>query len=221
MEKQHQGEQPESANARKLDDSVLPEKRPSKIRVIDDDLDERLTTEEWRKRFAQNLDRLLDLLSLSRKDAADETGVAYPTVRRLVSAGISRTDDRSGDDTSKLVKFFCLESIDDLWRSELPARLLTTKHGSQFVKKFRTRLMTTRVAKLAERAEPAYDPLPLLNTALGFPNVGQSAASAPEHQKVQEVLRSRMGPQFRQLIEDYYEFISTSERSSNRKRVNE
>src|SRR5947209_1770732 len=81
---------------------LIPRK---KLRVASE---ERLTTEELKSRFATNLDRLIGLLGITRKQAASDIGITYKLVRRLVSAGVSRADERSKDDVAKIAAFFAL-----------------------------------------------------------------------------------------------------------------
>lgn len=186
-------------------------KAPPKIRVVSTREGERLTTPEWRRRFARNLDRLMEIVGLSRKEAAKESGIDYRMVRRLVSEGVSRGDERSKDELQKLVAFFCLERADDLWRADLLPLLLTTEYGAKFVEKFRPRLLAVRERKLTETLEPPYDPLALLNAALGF-EAGESRHAKPDQRqrKLSAILTSPKAEQFDRLIDDYYEFARSA-----------
>ncbi len=75
--------------------------------------DERLTTDEKKSRFARNFDRLINLIGMSRKAIADEIGIAHKLVLRLVSTGVSRTDERNIEGLTKIAAFFALPSVDD------------------------------------------------------------------------------------------------------------
>lgn len=193
------------------DTPPLPDhlRRPPKMRVIGDE-DERLTTGEWRKRFAQNLDRLLGLVGMSRKQAAEEIGVPYPLVRRLVSAGVSRTDDRGAGELTKIAAYFTLDELDDLWRADLVQTVLHPVRGRAFVEKFRRRLAAERGRRLADSRPPAVDELTLLSRALGIETPGPATLSGPEATKVAAILASPRGATFRLVIDDYYDLTRRS-----------
>jgi len=76
-------------------------------------------SEESRAVFALNLDRLLSMRRLSRKEASDAIGIPYKWLRRAVTHGVSRRDSRSIDALGALARFFGLPAIDDLWRPDL------------------------------------------------------------------------------------------------------
>jgi hypothetical protein len=69
--------------------------------------------------LAQNLDHLLALKGLGRKEAAEAIGVPYKWLRRAVSQGLGRPDQRNAPHLQRLTTFFGLRRIDDLWRPSL------------------------------------------------------------------------------------------------------
>jgi hypothetical protein len=69
--------------------------------------------------LAQNLDRLLTLKGLGRKEAAEAIGVPYKWLRRAVSQGLARSDRRNTARLQSVTAFFGLRKIDDLWRPSL------------------------------------------------------------------------------------------------------
>ena len=69
--------------------------------------------------LAQNLDRLLALKCLSRKEAAQAIGVPYKWLRRTVSKGLAMPDRRNAARVQSVAAFFGLRTIDDLWRPTL------------------------------------------------------------------------------------------------------
>lgn len=191
---------------------VIPGKTPQKageykshIRVIP------LTTSERKAVFARNLDRLIEIVRLSRKDAADETGIDYRVVRRLVTQGVSRADDRGIPDLQRLVKFFCLKEVEELWKVDLLPHLLTTASGTEFVRRFRSQLEARLSQLVAEEASPAYDELALLKVALGQQGMAETTDSE-EYQKIAAILSSAKAEQFRCLIDDYFEFVTRNEK---------
>ncbi len=199
------------------DDNAQPTQRTrSKIKVIPSEEGDRLTTDEWRRRFAHNLDRLLALVGLSRKDAADEIGIPYPMIRRLVSAGTSRTDERIGDEIKKIADFFTLSEVDDLWRADLVQSVLDVEKGRAFIDKFRPRLLAERERRVVEAQEPKLDELSLLNRALGFEVAAPVHLTGPYAGKVATVLNSDKADTFMQLIDDYYELVRRTANSSDR-----
>jgi DNA adenine methylase len=71
------------------------------------------------RRLAQNLDRLLALNGLGRKEAAEAIGVPYKWLRRAVSQGLARPDQRNAARLESVTAFFGLRRIDDLWQPSL------------------------------------------------------------------------------------------------------
>jgi DNA adenine methylase len=69
--------------------------------------------------LAQNLDRLLALKGLGRKEAAEAIGVPYKWLRKAVSQGLARPNQRNADHLQKVTAFFGLTRIEDLWRPSL------------------------------------------------------------------------------------------------------
>ena len=163
------GEQPKKeVTARVVGTTSVPleNRTPPKMRLIS--LDDQLTTEEWRQRFAKNLDDLLRLTGLSRKDAAKAIGIPYTLMRRLVSAGVSRTDERGKDDLMRIADFFTLVDVSRLWRGDLRRLLLDPHEGQAFIQKFRRALRTEWERQSAESHLPKFDELAFLSRALGF-----------------------------------------------------
>lgn len=168
----------------------------------------RLTTEERKKLFARNLDRLISIVGMSRKEIADEIGIQHKLVLRLVSDGVSRLDERSMDDLNMIGNYFALPSIEAFWNTDLLGMVLVS--GSDFVKKFQNRLQKEREKRLANEPARGLDELTLLSRALGF-----ESASPPltGHwaDKVRVILASPKAEQFKRLINDYHELaLSTA-----------
>ena len=114
----------------------------AKIRVID------LTPEDRKEAFAKNLNQLLDVLDLNRKAAAEEIQISYRWVRRVVTSGVSRPDERNKENLDRLVSYFRLPSIEALWTPDLVAALIASELGLRFVEKFGpniSRLVTAQV----------------------------------------------------------------------------
>jgi hypothetical protein len=55
--------------------------------------------------LAQNLDRLLALKGLGRKEAAEAIGVPYKWLRKAVSQGLARPDQRNSDRLQRITEF--------------------------------------------------------------------------------------------------------------------
>jgi hypothetical protein len=162
-----------------------------------------------RQFFAQNLDRLLAVVGLSRKRAAEDLGVPYPLIRRFVSSGISRRDERNADYLEKIASYFGLPDVEALWRADLLPRLLASGEERGFVHNFRSRLEAQRQLWLAKLAEVDRDLLNLVSKALGQDNDHEGAEQFGEDlAKVRTILRSSRAGGFRQLIDDYCEFVS-------------
>lgn len=186
--------------------SVDPSKqKPPKIRVVGPD---RLTTEEMKQRFASNLDRLIGLLGMTRKQAAREIGVPYKLVRRLVSEGVSRTDERSEDDVAKIAAFFVLPDVEDLWRADLLRLVLDSNGPGDFINKFRPRLLAERERRLAEVRLGVQDELGLLSRALGFSDAQPPALTGPYAEQVATILASPRAESFKQVIAAYHELVT-------------
>ena len=182
---------------------VDPTKRkPPRIRVVGQD--ERLTPEERKRRFARNLDLLIGLVGLSRKEVADEIGVKHKLILRLVSAGVGFSDNRNADSMKRIAAYFALPSVDDLWRADLLQLVLPNDYISAFVEKFRPRLLAERQKRLAEERQPSLDELGILSRALGF-EAETSRLTGPLAEKVAAILGSEKAEQFKRLINDYYE----------------
>ncbi len=182
-------------------------KPPSTMRVLPLE-EERLTPSERKQRFASNLDKLLNLLGLSRKDAAEEMEISYPLLRRLATAGVSRIDDLNKANLEVVAGYFGLPYIEDLWRPELWRLVLKPNGPTEFVKLHRKRLDAERKRRVALLRTAAEDELHLLSAALGYEEA--KGPSLPEGcaAKVVAILASSKGKQFQQLIDDYHELIS-------------
>ena len=73
--------------------------------------------DRWRrKRFKENLDRLLTERGLTRKAASDAAKVDYDWLRRAVSRGIAWPDKRSMERLKKLGDKLGLYDVERLWR---------------------------------------------------------------------------------------------------------
>jgi hypothetical protein len=163
---------------------------------------ERLTTEERKKLFARNLDRLISIVGMSRKEVADEIGVQHKLVLRLVSDGVSRLEERNVNHLKMIGDYFELPSTESLWSLDILSMVLVS--GSNFVKKFQTRLQKEREKRLANEPAHGLDEMTLLDRALGF----ESAApllSGPWADKIRTILASPKAEQFKRLINDYHE----------------
>ena len=95
-----------------------------------------LTPEQRKDTFVCNLRQLLDLIGGSRKIAAYQMDVSYRWLRRMVSAGVSRPDERSRTSLQKLAAYFALPNIDALWKPNLVASLIDSEDGKPFVERF-------------------------------------------------------------------------------------
>lgn len=187
-------------------ETVPWDKRPQpKLRVVD--ADERLTAEELKERFAANLDRLIGLVGLTRKDAAREVGIPYKLMRRLVSAGVSRPDERSAENLNRLAAYFALPDVDHFWKGDLLVRLLTTDAGRAFVEKFKDRLLAEREKRLAGARVVGHEELALLGRALGVEDADVPPLTGPYAEKVAVILASAKADTFRRVIDDYYELV--------------
>lgn len=173
-----------------------------KREVVADEV--RLTTEERKRIFADNLDRLIRLVGMTRIQAAEEIDVPYRLVRRLVSMGAGRLDDRTIKSVKKLAEFFTLGSADELWRGNLIVELLSAERPSNFIKRFRAQLLAERERRLAEEGARSHDELSLLSLALGF-EATSPKLTGPYADKVASILASPKAAQFKRLVDDYYE----------------
>jgi len=180
------------------------ERSSPKIRVVGD---ERLTPEELKERFAANLDRLIGIVGLSRKDAAREVGIQYKLMRRLVSAGVSRPDERNVENLNRLADYFGLPDVDIFWQGDLLVRLLTTDDGRRFVEKFRPRLLAEREQRMAGAQVVGHEELALLGRALGFEVAAPAPLTGPYADKVAAILASAKGDTFKRVIDDYFELV--------------
>ena len=101
--------------------------------------DESPSIEELRRIFAQNVDRLLDLIGADRKQAAGKVGVPYKWLWRMATKGITRIDDRHRPNLQKLAEFFLVQSVNDFWQVGLllPAHLHRPPFRDRFTESLR------------------------------------------------------------------------------------
>ncbi len=211
--RKEQAARPATAKA-KQDSSILPgtkdvvpvERKGPRIQAGDAHEEDRVTTDERKRRFARNLERLIGLVGMSRKGVADEIGIKHKLVLRLVSTGVSRTDDRNIETLTKIAAYFALPSVDDLWRADLIRRLLTTNEGEGFVSRFRPRLVAERERRLAELQTSGDDEVALLSRALGFEGT-PPVLTGPLAAKIAAILASPKAGQFKRLIDDYHQLV--------------
>ena len=135
--------------------------------------EERLTPQELKRRFACNLDALLRIIGLTRKDAAQAIGVAYKLLRRLASSGVSFVEDRNTEALTMITNYLALPGVDYLWLADLLPRLLTTDEGRGFVEKFRPLLLAERERRLAGARVVADEEMKLVGRALGVEDADQ------------------------------------------------
>jgi hypothetical protein len=179
-------------------------KRPKPLRVV-----AATTPAELKEQFARNLDGLLQLVGLSRKEAAEEIGVSYKLVRRLASAGVSRIDERNKESLSKIAGFFSLPRIDDLWLQNLIPWLLQSDEGQPFVKKFQSELQRFREEQTRNIEHVDRSQLQLIGEALhGKSQPDDEAAMAAYLERVRTILESDRAEQFESLIDDYFELVT-------------
>jgi hypothetical protein len=174
------------------------------MRVVNE-ADEPQTPEERCERFAINLDRLIVIVGLSRKDAAREIGIAYKLMRRLVSAGVRTFGSRNTESLKKIADYFALPSFLHLWRADLLRGLLTTDEGSAFVEKFRPRLLAERERRVGGARVVGHEELVLLGRVLGVEESEHVPLTGPNANKVASILASPKGDNFQRVIDDYYE----------------
>ncbi len=163
---------------------------------------------ERKQQFACNLDQLLKLVGLSRKEAAEEMDLQYKLIRRLVSAGVSRSDDRNKESLDKIVRYFALTGVSDLWIANLIPWLLGSDEGMGFVSKFRSRLASHREEQLHTAGQIDQEQLRLLGEALGLEAVSVESVVSSYLAKARTILSSDKADQFKQLIDDYHELIA-------------
>ena len=101
--------------------------------------------------FVKNLNQLLDILGKNRKDAAEEIKVPYKWLRRMVSSGTGRKEERNIKNLEKVVQFFRLPRTDDLWRTDLVRWLVSEKTSLDFLKTFEARLKIYYTKKMEQR----------------------------------------------------------------------
>jgi hypothetical protein len=172
----------------------------------------RTTPAERKRWFADNLDRLVNILGLTRKEAAEEIGIPYKLMRRLVSAGVSRVDERNAESLARIVGYFALPGVDLLWRANLLQRLLTAGEGEAFVAKFRDRLLAERERRLAAARVAGHEDVVLVGRAFGLDDTAPAPLSAVDAAKLAAILDSPKADTFRRLIDDYYEMATRTSR---------
>jgi hypothetical protein len=180
---------------------------PSTARVVHSQSGMRLTTEEWKMQFAENFDRLVRLIGLSRRDAAREIGISYPLLKRLITAGVSRTDDRNMKSLTRIASFFGLPNVEALWRDDLVRRLIFSDK-SGFVEKFRERLLAEREKRQEGFGPVRREELALLNRALGCEDTHVPMLTGSNANKVANILASSEADTFQRLIDSYDELVT-------------
>lgn len=203
--------QPEAGTRRGEDARQKPPVSPARVGHEA----ERLTSQEKKRLFAQNLDRLLGLAGLSRKAAAEEMGVDYKVLRRFVSEGVGKVVRPNESILTRIAAYFVLPSVEDLWRSDLLPLLLATDAGHEFVEKFRPRLVAERERRLAKERDRSHDELTLLNRALGFQSAAQPF-TGPWAEKMRAILASQKAEQFKRLINDYHQLVLRTDAAEGR-----
>jgi hypothetical protein len=176
--------------------------KPSTVRLVPTPL-------SLKERFSSNLHRLFGIVGLTRRDAAVQIGISYPLVKRLVSAGVSRSDPRNLKSLSRIAAFFEIENIEDLWHPELIRRLLISDDRT-FVKKFQTRILAVREQRLVEAGPVRREELALMNRALGLEEASAPPLTGPYADKVAMIMASRKADAFRRVIDDYHDFVTQS-----------
>lgn len=193
-------------------------RKPPKIRVIQDS--QRLTPAELKSRFACNLDQLLNIIGLNRKDAAAEIGISYSLIRRLVTAGVSRIDDLNRESLNSIADYLGLASLADLWRDDLRQWVMTPGDHSSFAKKFHARLLAEQKRRQSQIKAQSSEELALLNQTLDPEPISFPRLRPELEKKLAAILKSSKANQFQTLIEDYFEFAS-QQLSNDRRAVNE
>jgi len=163
---------------------------------------------ERKQQFARNLDQLMRLIGLNRKESAEEMDLPYKLIRRLVSAGVSRSDDRNKESLDKIVRYFALTGVSDLWIANLIPWLLGSDEGKGFVSKFRSGLASHREEQLHTAGQIDQEQLRLLGEALGLEAASVESVVASYLTKARTILSSDKADQFKQLINDYHELIA-------------
>lgn len=160
-----------------------------------------------RLRFAENLDGLLGVVGFGRKEAAERIGIDYRFVRRLVSAGVSRPDERTYQNLRKIKDFFGLPTMADLWRADLVPWLLTAKEGHPFVSRFREEL-DDQLRRLRElHPESEVERIRLLEEALGQVTTVKLQRRGWEHELLAALLNSENADTVRTILRDYGKLI--------------
>jgi transcriptional regulator with XRE-family HTH domain len=184
-----------------------PEKRP-KPRLVPH------SPEEGKRIFARNLDQLITVTFPSRKDAAEKIGVSYRLIRRLVSAGVSRLDDRNVESLGKIASYFALPLTEKLWWPSLVDELLTSPDGQAFVAKHRSALTQYHEEQTAKLQAIDVTLLEHLAKALGKPETAKPEQPPSYVDKTRIVLSSSSkAAQFQTLIDDYYEFVMNQDQA--------
>lgn len=164
-------------------------------------------THKRRQCFAKNLDRLIRSFHLSRKDAANEIGVPYKLIRRMVSAGISRPDKRSLENLGKIAAYFALPNVEDFWREDFIDWLATAKEAMPFVKKFRSHVLDKQAERMSVMSDIYLEMDNFFGTEFGFEKTPPE--EEPQRKfllnKVSVILESEELKHFEKVIEVYYQ----------------
>jgi hypothetical protein len=178
------------------------------VRVVEAKEGERLLSQEWKERFASNLDRLLGVVGLNRKEAAAEIGVSYKLLRRLVSAGVSRTDERNMESLKKIATYFALPSVEDFWRADLIPRLLASDEGAAFMEKFRPKVREEWLRRV-HAARAFYDEeFTLMNRLFGGAGAAAPSLKGEYAERVAAILASPKANSFKTVIDAFYKLVA-------------
>jgi hypothetical protein len=141
-------------------------------------------------------------------------GVSYKLIRRLVSGGTSRPDDRNRDNLLAITGFFALPDLHHLWHEDLVDDLLTKEEGRPFIQKFRSQLLRSREEQMARLSDVDDKRLDRLHKALGFTVVMRpGVAGTGLLEKVKVILASddTLVQHFPKVIDAYYELVTRKE----------
>lgn len=188
----------------KGDKTAEPQKKAPPLRVHTAD-----TPRELKEQFAENLDRLFHLLGMSRKEVAEKTDLPYKLVQRLASAGVSRVDEKNTESLAKIVKYFALPNVKDLWIGNLIPWLLEAEEGKRFVTKFRADLRRFRDEQIRSIEHINQEQLQMIDKALGIETASsEDECVAAYLERARMILESDRADHFQRLIDDYVELVT-------------
>jgi len=168
-----------------------------------------------RQTFVKNVNQLLEVARLKRKEAAEAVGVPYKWLRRMVTTGLLRSDERNLKDLQKLAAYFSVPDVEHLWRPDLVCWLLESDAGKAFWSQF-TKNIYTLWSDL-ENAFRAID-LELLrclrwqcrersvsDDAIAF----HPASDVVSHEeKVEQILASSRSDHFKEVINVFFDAVT-------------